>query len=74
MEYVDVEGVIQPKMCIRDSPVRPPYKQDDEIFLINNDDKDFYLYDDKLKIPGNGSGGCLSETIRIRYPSLSEQL
>jgi len=32
------------------NPVRPPYKQGDEIFLINNDDKDFYLYDDKLKI------------------------
>ena len=31
------------------NPVRPPYKQGDEIFLINNDDKDFYLYDDKLK-------------------------
>ena len=37
------------------NPVRPPYKQGDEIFLINNDDKDFYLYDDKLKIKSTGN-------------------
>lgn len=37
------------------NPVLPPYKQGDEIFLINNDDKDFYLYDDKLKIKSTGN-------------------
>lgn len=26
-----------------------------QIFLINNDDKDFYLYDDKLKIKSTGN-------------------
>lgn len=37
------------------NPIRPPYKQGDEIFLINNDNKDFYLYDDELKIKSTGN-------------------
>jgi hypothetical protein len=37
------------------NPIRPPYKQGDDFFLINNDNKDFYLYDNELKIKSTGS-------------------
>lgn len=33
----------------------PPYKQGNEFFLINNDSKDFYLYDENLKLEHTGT-------------------
>ena len=36
------------------NPIKPPYKQDDNFFLINNDNQDFYLYDKELRLKNTG--------------------
>ena len=37
------------------NPTKPPYKQGNEFFLINNDSKDFYLYDENSELKHTGS-------------------
>lgn len=37
------------------NPIKPPYRQEDEFFLINNEDKDFYLYDKEMTLRHTGS-------------------
>lgn len=37
------------------NPIKPPYRQEDEFFLINNEDKDFYLYDKEMTLRHIGS-------------------
>lgn len=37
------------------NPVHEPYAQGDELFLINNEDRDFYLYDENWQLRDSGS-------------------